>query len=188
MKIKEIIVVEGKADTVKIKQALKADTIETNGSAINKQTLKKIKHAQKRRGVIVFTDPDYAGERIRHIINAEVPGCKHAFLPRHQAKSKKDTKASIGIEHATTEAIQEALRGVYEVFEQQTSSITKGDLIQSGLIGKSGAHVRRKRLGEILQIGQPNGKQLLKRLEMFNITKEQFDWALQQIRREEENE
>lgn len=34
MKIKEIIVVEGKDDTVAIKRAVDADTIETNGSAI----------------------------------------------------------------------------------------------------------------------------------------------------------
>ncbi len=35
MKIKEIIVVEGKDDTTAVRQAVNADTIETNGSAIN---------------------------------------------------------------------------------------------------------------------------------------------------------
>ena len=33
--IKEIIVVEGKSDTVAVKRATGADTIETNGSAID---------------------------------------------------------------------------------------------------------------------------------------------------------
>lgn len=68
MKVKEIIVVEGKDDTAKLKQALDVDTIETNGSAINKDILAQIAHAKTKRGVIVFTDPDYPGQRIRQII------------------------------------------------------------------------------------------------------------------------
>ena len=48
MKIKEIIVVEGKDDTTAIKRAVNADTIETNGSAINDETIEKIKLAQKQ--------------------------------------------------------------------------------------------------------------------------------------------
>ena len=43
MKIKEIIVVEGKDDTTAIQQAVHADTIETNGSAINEEIIEKIK-------------------------------------------------------------------------------------------------------------------------------------------------
>lgn len=35
MKIREVIVVEGRDDTAKLKQAVDADTIETNGSAVN---------------------------------------------------------------------------------------------------------------------------------------------------------
>ena len=42
MKIKEIIVVEGKDDTTAIQQAVNADTIETNGSAINEEIIEKI--------------------------------------------------------------------------------------------------------------------------------------------------
>ncbi|WP_425442097.1 toprim domain-containing protein, partial [Sediminibacillus massiliensis] len=53
-RIKEIIVVEGKDDTAKIKQAIDADTIETNGSAVNQEILDQIKHAQQKRGVIIF--------------------------------------------------------------------------------------------------------------------------------------
>lgn len=82
MKIKEIIVVEGKDDTVAIKRAVDADTIETNGSAIGDHVIEQVKLAQQKRGVIIFTDPDYPGERIRKIISDKVPGCKHAFYRR----------------------------------------------------------------------------------------------------------
>ena len=59
MKIKEIIVVEGKDDTVAIKRAVDADTIETNGSAIGDHVIEQVKLALQKRGVIIFTDPDY---------------------------------------------------------------------------------------------------------------------------------
>ena len=180
MKIKEVIVVEGKSDTVKIKQAVDADTIETNGSAINEETLQIIKHARAKRGVIIFTDPDYPGERIRHIIDKAVPGCKHAFLQKHEAKAKSSIK-SIGIEHATVKSIQEALKNVYERVEQIETDITKADLIQYGLIAGPDARARREALGAELNIGYTNGKQLLNRLHMFQIKKDELNQAMKHI-------
>lgn len=180
MKVKEIIVVEGKSDTIKIKQAVQADTIETNGSAVDKNTLQLIKHAKEKRGIIIFTDPDYQGERIRHIINQEVPGCKHAFLHRDQAKSKSKNK-SLGIEHASIQVIQEALKNVYDLVEEEENEIKKTDLIAYGLIGTSDAKERREQLGRELHIGYTNGKQLLHRLHMFNITKNELDAAMKHI-------
>ncbi|WP_430789407.1 ribonuclease M5 [Virgibacillus flavescens] len=186
MKIKEIIVVEGRDDTVKIHLAVDADTIETNGSAINQTTLKQIQHAQAKRGVIVFTDPDYPGQRIRNIINEHVPGCKHAFLKRDDARAKNNK--GIGIEHASIESIQKALHDVYELKDFHESGIDKSDLIKYGLIGGPRASYRRDRLSELLQIGHTNGKQLLKRLIMFQITITQFEQAIQQVLQEEKNE
>ncbi len=54
MKIKEIIVVEGRDDTVAIRRAVDADTIETNGAAINEETIERIRLAQQQRGVIIL--------------------------------------------------------------------------------------------------------------------------------------
>ena len=54
MKIKEIIVVEGKDDTVAIKRAVDADTIETNGSAIGDHVIEQVKLAQKK-GALLFS-------------------------------------------------------------------------------------------------------------------------------------
>lgn len=182
VEIKEIIVVEGKNDTLKIKQAVQADTIETNGSAVSESTLDMIRHAQKKRGVIIFTDPDYPGERIRHITSASVPRCKHAFLPKKEADSGKSTN-SIGVEHASVEAIQIALEQVYEVdsLSAPLNDITRSDLMQYGLLGGAGAKSRREALGDTLHIGYTNGKQLLHRLKMFQITKDELNWAMQHI-------
>jgi len=182
MKIKEIIVVEGKNDTLKVKQAVQADTIETNGSAIPESTIHLIEHAYRKRGVIIFTDPDYPGERIRKIISNHIPGCKHAFLPKEFAKSSSSNK-SVGIEHASIADIRVALQKVYEVEEENApvSNILKNDLITYGLIGHPNARERREQLGRRLHIGFTNGKQLLKRLHMFQITKDELDREMKHI-------
>lgn len=187
MEIKEIIVVEGKDDTVAIKRAVNADTIETNGSAISEETLKRIAHAQKIRGVIVFTDPDYPGRRIRAIIEERIPEVKHAFLPKEKTVAKNGK--GLGIEHASDEDIRDALKNVYTPNDQKhQEEITLDDLLVARLIGSPQAKKRRDRLGEILNIGMTNGKQLHKRLAMFQITIEQFGQAVAQLDQEEQNE
>lgn len=89
MKINEFIVVEGRDDTERVKTAVECDTIETNGSAINQETLDVIRHVQESRGVIVLTDPDFPGDKIRHTIRDNVPGVKHAYLDKEKAKEQK---------------------------------------------------------------------------------------------------
>ncbi|WP_317259370.1 ribonuclease M5 [Paenibacillus baimaensis] len=179
--IKEMIVVEGKDDTTAIKRAVDAETIETGGSAINKDTIRRIKLAQQRRGVIVFTDPDHAGERIRKIITAQVPGCKHAFITREDATSKGD----IGVENASVDTIRKALENVRTDYEAAESDITLEDLIAAGLIVHPQAAARRMEMGKRLGIGYCNGKQFYNRCRMFRITREEFAAAWQQLEQEE---
>jgi len=184
MKIQEIIVVEGKDDTTAIKRAVDADTIETNGSAVNEVTIEKVRRAQRTRGVIIFTDPDFPGEKIRKTIAEAVPGCKHAFLTKEAAMGK--VGESLGVEHASPESIQEALKDSQVMSETYTEEITQEDLLTAGLIGGEGAKERRIRLGELLKIGYTNGKQLHKRLMMFQISKQEFSEALRVVVRQEE--
>lgn len=181
--IKEVIVVEGKSDTVAVKRATGADTIETNGSAIDEPTLIRIQHAQEVRGVIVFTDPDYPGRRIRAIIEERVPSVKHAFLEKKKSIAKNGKK--VGIEHALDEDIREAIRSVYTINNRAIIEIPLSQLMSAQLIGHPNARKRRQRLSELLQIGQVNGKGLKKRLEMFRISKEKLEEALQVLDKEE---
>ena len=182
-KIKEIIVVEGRDDTRRIGESLEADTIETNGSAINAETLRLITKAQATRGVIVFTDPDFPGEKIRKTISRAVPGVKHAFLTVDEARPKH--KGSLGIEHANPEAIRKALAKSYtEVLEKETL-ISRELLLDAGLIAGKYARKRREKLGDRLNIGYTNGKQLQKRLHMFQISPEELIQAMQHILEEE---
>ena len=105
--IEEIIVVEGKDDTRRLQEVLDVDTIETIGSAINDEILDQISHAQETRGVIVFTDPDFSGEKIRKTIMEVVPDAKHAFLSRGQAAPSR----SKGSEWAMKPSLKQSRSG-----------------------------------------------------------------------------
>ena len=72
-RIKEIIVVEGKTDTALLKELFEVETIETHGLALDDKTLNLIKEASKSRGIIVLTDPDFPGKKIRDQIQKVVP-------------------------------------------------------------------------------------------------------------------
>ena len=90
VKIKEIIVVEGKSDYTLLKSFLDVEIIITNGSEISKETLDLIKKANETKGVIILTDPDYPGMQIRNKINQYTSGCKNAFVEKSKAiKGKK---------------------------------------------------------------------------------------------------
>lgn len=179
MKIQEVIVVEGKDDTKRIKMAVNADTLETRGSAISDETLDQIAILQDQRGVIVFTDPDFSGEKIRKIIQEAVPGVKHAFLKRKDAVP--DHQGSLGVEHASPQAIRDALKNLYTEVSDAEPMISRETLMANGLINGPKAKWRRERLGEILNIGYTNGKQLYKRLRLFEVTPGDFEDAMKQI-------
>ncbi|MFC5406755.1 ribonuclease M5 [Cohnella soli] len=186
MNIREVIVVEGKDDTTAVQRAVGADTIETGGSAIDESVLRRIELAQARRGVIVLTDPDSPGERIRKRVSERVPGCKHAFLTKDEARSRR----GIGVEHATDDAIRRALASVRDPEAAAGSETVMADglewsdLLDAGLIVHASSARRRERMGELLGIGYANGKQFFKRCRMFRITRTEFLAALEQVERE----
>lgn len=187
-KIKEILVVEGKDDTKRIAQAVNADTFETNGSALSSSDIEKLKILQAKRGLIVFTDPDFNGERIRKMISVAIPEVKHAFIKRKEGVPTV-TGGSLGVEHATPAVIKESLASVYTQSNGDfPSELALADLRSAGLTNGANSRYRRERLGEILGIGYGNGKQMLKRLNLFQITKEQFQSGIDQLNQEENNE
>lgn len=175
--IKEIIVVEGKDDVSAIKRAVDAEMIITGGFALPPSVIKRIETAAKNRGVIIFTDPDYAGEKIRKIIASKVPGCKHAFISKEEAMKDED----IGVENASPENIKKALERVRCQQIEPSNEFTRADLLKHKLIGLEGSAERRNQLGQLLGIGYSNGKQLLNRLNNYGVSREEFDNALKSM-------
>jgi len=181
LNIKEVIVVEGRDDEVAVKRAVNAEVITTSGYGLNGKTIDRIRYAKDKCGVIIFTDPDYAGEQIRSRIDKAVPGCKHAFLPREEATKGDD----IGIENASDISIINGLKKARCSMEQPVELFTKSDLVDCGLVGDPSSTTRRDKLGRILGIGYGNGKSFLKRLNKFGITREEFLAGLMELEDDE---
>lgn len=180
--ISEVIVVEGRDDEINLKRFFKCEVIRTNGFGISKETYNKIKLADKNKGVIVLTDPDYAGETIRKRISEVVPNVKHAFVNKENAIKGKD----IGIENASKEALIKSLNKVRKMNIDSKDIFSKAILYKHKLIGSKNASIRREKLGEILGIGYCNGKQILKRLNNYGISQAEFDKAIEEIEKNNE--
>ncbi|MBS9334939.1 ribonuclease M5 [Fructobacillus sp. M1-13] len=179
--IDAMVVVEGWSDTQRLALAVYCDTIETGGSALNQAVIERIALAEKKRGVIVLTDPDFNGNRLRQLILAAVPGVTLASISRDQGRAEKDNPhKSLGIEHAPIKALQEILQKADAKTKKQrkVSDIDQAFLLDCGLIGAGDAKKRRQILGDQLSIGYANGKQLLARLKALGFDKEEVIAAL----------
>ena len=178
--IKEVLVVEGKMDVVAINKAVEADCIITGGFTLNKRTLNDIAEAYKRRGIIIFTDPDSAGERIRKFLAKRFPDARHAFIPRDEATANDD----IGVEQASPDSIRRALEKVRVANIEAKEIFHMNDMMENRLSGAIDAASRRARLGAALGVGYANVKTFLKRLNHYGVTREEFDEAVDALEME----
>ena len=172
--IKEVIVVEGKNDVHAVKRAVDADCLATGGFSLTSYSLEKIQQAYTKRGIIIMTDPDSAGERIRKYLSSRFPEAKHAFIPKEDATDNND----IGIVQASPEAIQVALTKVRYLEWQPSNEFKLLDMLQFGLNGSQDAAERRATLGAKLGIGYANAKIFLQRLNHYGVTRAEFQQAL----------
>jgi ribonuclease M5 len=172
--IKEVIVVEGKQDVQAVKRAVDAECIITGGFTLAPYSLKKIEQAYERRGIIILTDPDSAGERIRKFLSKRFPSAKHAFVPREAATANND----VGIEQASSEAIRAALLKVRCEKWEPAEEFSWQDIMSTGLSGTKDAAERRGSVGALLGIGYANAKGFLYRLNHYGVSREEFTKAI----------
>jgi len=175
--IKEVIVVEGKNDIHAVKRAVDADCLTTGGFGLSPYSMEKIQQAYAKRGIIILTDPDCAGERIRRFLSKRFPEAKHAFVPKDDATANND----IGIEQASGEAIQRALAKVRYQNYQPGSEFSMADLMKYGLNGSNAAGTQRALVGAKLGIGYANAKTFLQRLNNYGVTRAEFEQAVQEL-------
>ena len=174
-----VIVVEGIHDEMKIKSVYPdANVVITNGSEISQITLDLIKKLSETNEIIIFTDPDSPGEDIRKRITEVVPNAKQAFLRKKDAISKN--KKKVGIEHATKEIIMDSLENVY-TFTESNNNVTMADLFNLGLNGSANSQMLRDKISEYLNIGKPNAKTFLKRINLIQISFEELKELCQKL-------
>ncbi|MEQ8153999.1 MAG: ribonuclease M5 [Clostridiaceae bacterium] len=182
--IKEVIVVEGRDDVTAVKKAVDSEIIAVGGFGINAKVIDRIREAQKRKGVIVLTDPDYAGEKIRRIIANRVPGIKHAYIGRDEGTKDGD----IGVENAVPEAILNALNRAKATLIEKRTFFTIEDMMFFKLTGDKKSKERRHLLGKELGVGYGNCSQLISRLNNYGISEEEFVEAMNKVEKLMESE
>ncbi len=186
MEIKEIVVVEGRDDTAAIKRAVVCTTIETHGYGIRPETWALLDQGYRGPGLILFTDPDHAGQQLRNRLLSRYPKAKQAFLDLEDALREAD----IGVENGSPEKIREALEkalGFQNIPEVCQKVFTFDMLFQEGLTSSPKAALRRRKMGKILGIGYGNSIGFLEKLNGFGIRKEDFYEALRTIQYQEDS-
>lgn len=188
LKIKEVIVVEGRYDKNTVSQVIDGTIIETSGYGIFSDTEKitLLKKLAEKRGLIILTDSDSAGFLIRGHLKGLLgsQNVKHAYIPDVQGREKRKRAPSkegkLGVEGMSRETILGALRRAGATFENEIESnrtgepITKTDMYVLGLSGTPGSAERRSALLCQLDLPEhlsPNGL-----LDVLNIlfTRDEF--------------
>ena len=175
--LKEILIVEGKADVAAINRAVAAECIVTGGFHLSRRTLENISAAYKKRGIIILTDPDSAGENIRKFLSKKFPAAKHAYIPRDEATANDD----VGVEQAAPDSIRKALSKVrtLEIFPRE--EFTAAEMIDLKLSGCADSSELRDKIGAALGIGFGNVKTFVRRLNNYGVTREEFLEALKNV-------
>lgn len=155
IKLKETIVVEGKYDKIKLSSIFDANIIDVGGFKVfkNKENIELLKRIADKNGLIILTDSDSSGFKIRNYLKNCLSGRNiyNVYIPDVKGKEKRKDKPSseglLGVEAMEKEIIIEAFKksGVlnnnYNFNDKE--KITKLDLYKAGLYGKENSKEKR---------------------------------------------
>ena len=143
IRVKEVIIVEGRYDVNTLSQIVDATIVETGGFGIFKDRDKQamLRSLAKRRGLIILTDSDGAGFVIRSFLNGIVDPAlvKNAFIPdiygKEKRKSSPSKEGKLGVEGMKPEliirALQKAGATIDDCENTAYSGISKADLYET---------------------------------------------------------
>lgn len=157
IKIRQAVVVEGKYDKIKLSGIIDAPIIQTDGFGIfkDKELQKMIRTLAEKQGIIVLTDSDSAGFKIRSFIGSTVDNGKiiNAYIPDIFGKERRKTEPSkegkLGVEGVSEQVIMQALANagvLCERTEEPERPITKLDLYELGFTGGENGSEKRAAL------------------------------------------
>ena len=172
---KPVIVVEGQSDVNKLRLLVDAEFVITNGSEVSRETLNFIEKLAISHDIIILTDPDYPGQRIRNIINEAIPGCYNAYVDR--SKSVKGHK--LGVAECDPDEIKRALKDMIKYQEINVENpLTVSDLVDLGLTGQKDSFEKRLKIAEYYHLGPVNTKSLIYKLNMLSVSLEELKGVL----------
>ncbi len=162
-RVREVIVVEGKYDEIRVRSAVDATTVPTDGFGIfrDEARLSMLRRLAEQRGLIILTDSDSAGMVIRNHLIGAIPAeqMRHAYIPpiagKERRKSVPGKEGLLGVEGMDNAVVIAALERAGATFEDAAGSVaptadkmrlTKGDLYELGLSGRTDSAQRRRAL------------------------------------------
>jgi len=167
IKIKQTVIVEGKYDRIKLKSVVDANIITTDGFRIYKDKDKRelIKKIAEKTGIIILTDSDSAGRRIRNFVKSCVGDIDsekilNVYIPKISGKEKRKNNPSkeniLGVEGTDKDLLIGVLQkfGVVDINEgdredrpyETNKTITKTDFYEDGLSGGRDSSKKREYL------------------------------------------
>ncbi len=160
--IEELIVVEGKYDKQKLRKITDAPIICTHGFELYRSTriINSIKQLAKAKGVIILTDSDRAGFRIRNYIKqclGKDANVKHAYIPSVKGKEKrKETPGAdgiLGVEGIDEQTLLNILEKTASVtVSEPLTPVTKAEFFADGFSGKPDSAKRREMLARLMSL------------------------------------
>ena len=188
-RVQEAIVVEGKHDVIRVRSAVDAVVIPTEGFRIfkDKEKMAMLRRLAAVRGLIVLTDSDSAGGVIRNHLLSSIPAqqLKQAYIPPVKGKERRKPGPSkeglLGVEGMDADTVVAALERCGATFEDEDTPthtslcLTKADWMALGLSGTADSAARRRQLAEAL--GVPTYLSANSLLELVNTTVTAEEWA-----------
>lgn len=169
-----LIVVEGATDKALLTSFLDSEVVITNGSDVPRGTIDYLKEASATRNIVVLTDPDAPGKRIRDELDKAIPNLLHAYIP----KEKCIKKHKVGVAESSKEDILEALSHIAPSSSNKAGFLTFADLYELGLMGSEESSAKRNQLSKRFHLGECNAKTFLKRINALSLDKETLEDAL----------
>lgn len=166
--IDAVIVVEGKSDVSYLSNYIDAEFITTNGSDVPFGTIDYLKTISKSKKIIVLTDPDSPGKRIRTILDENIPGLTHCYV----SKDKSIKNGKVGVAECDIDEVINALSNKFVNNKSDKKTISINDLYDLELLGSKNSIELREKLSNKLHLGHNNAKSLCKKLNSLGLTKE----------------
>lgn len=192
IKIDRVVIVEGKYDKIRLTPILDAVIIETDGFGIFKDKAKQklIRRLAETKGLLILTDSDSAGFRIRSFIGGSVPPDRvaHAYIPdifgKERRKESPSKEGKLGVEGVPDEVLVKALENAGVTCTQTQSrgrQVTVTDLYEDGISG--GTDSRAKRQALLKKFDLPERLSTSSLVKMINIfmTYDEYKTAVNEI-------
>ena len=195
--IKEVIIVEGLYDKIKLSGFIESPVFSVGGFKVfnNKDIQASVRTFSEKTGIVILTDSDSAGLKIRAFLRqlAKNGTVFDAFIPEIYGKERRKAvggkEGLLGVEGISEDIIMEALKksgaeicGVRTEKRSQTP-ISKADLYALGLSGKENSLALRKELLKELNLPSKMSSNML--LSVINrlLSKEELSALVDKIKK-----